>query len=400
MRAMSVLAANGREAAQSLRRSGLRTALGLIGVAIGVSSVIAMVSLGEIAKEQARKQFESLGTDIVVVRDNAGGGGDQGGLDLPIALALSDTLPSVLQAAPRIQGYGSFLFAGRNVGQGSIQGVTEAFAVVNKLPVAEGRFVSNLDINRSYAVVGAEVAQKMRGPAQREVIGERVDINGTLFTVVGVLEPYVESYALPVSIEANRSVFIPITTAQRTSRDPRIEVIVALSAPGVHHETVAQDISNYLRARATKMQPDIVTAKGLIAQMEQQMGIFTLLLGGVGSISLVVGGIGVMNIMLVSVTERRGEIAIRRALGARQRDIRSQFLIESIILTSAGGLLGVVLGLAATYAISRFTGWDFLISWLSVASGLGTAAAVGLFFGFQPAYQASKLDPIAGLQGH
>ena len=118
----------------------------------------------------------------------------------------------------------------------------------------------------------------------------------------------------------------------------------------------------------------------------------------VGSISLVVGGIGIMNIMLVSVAERRREIAIRRALGARRRDIQSQFLIESVILTLAGGLLGILLGLVATWAICRFTGWEFLISGMSVASGLGTAAAAGLFFGFQPARQAARLDPIAGLQ--
>ncbi|MCY4301676.1 MAG: ABC transporter permease [Aestuariivita sp.] len=397
MRAMSVLAANGREAAESLRRAGLRTALGLIGVTIGVSSVIAMVSLGEIAKEQARKQFEALGTDIVVVRDR--GGGVQDGIDLQTALNLQDSIPSILRAAPRIMGYGSFLFAGKDVGQGSVQGVTHSFAIVNKIPVKEGRFISNLDINRNYGVVGAEIAKKMRGLTQKELLGELIDVDGTLFTVVGVLEQYEESYALPVNIDANRSIFIPITTANRTSNEPHIEVIIALSAPGIHHETAAQDISNYLRTRSPKLQLDIVTAKELIAQMERQMGIFTLLLGGVGSISLVVGGIGVMNIMLVSVAERRVEIAIRRALGAQQSDIRSQFLIESIILTSAGGILGVALGLAATYAISQFTGWEFLISWISVASGLGTAAAVGLFFGFQPAYQASKLDPIAGLQG-
>jgi len=119
----------------------------------------------------------------------------------------------------------------------------------------------------------------------------------------------------------------------------------------------------------------------------------------VGSISLIVGGIGIMNIMLVSVAERRREIAIRRAIGARRRDIQSQFLIEALILTMAGGVLGILLGLAATWGICRFTGWEFLVSGVSVASGLGTAAAAGLFFGFQPAHQASRLDPIAGLQG-
>ena len=156
---------------------------------------------------------------------------------------------------------------------------------------------------------------------------------------------------------------------------------------------------SFFRARSPRLELHIVTAKELIARMESQMRIFTLLLGAIGSIALIVGGIGIMNIMLVSVAERRREIAIRCALGARRRDIQSQFLIESVLLTVAGGVLGIALGLAATWTICRFTGWEFLVSGMSVASGLATATAAGLFFGFQPARQASRLDPIAGLQG-
>ena len=392
-----MLAANAREAADSLRKARLRTVLGLVGIMIGISSVIAMVSLGEIAREQARKQFEALGTDIVVVRKAAHSGG--AGIGLPNALQLAASVPSIVEAAPRISGHGTFRFAGQPVGQGSIQGVTQSFASVNRLSLREGRFISDLDVDRHYCVIGAEVADAMRGAGAARLLGEVVEIDEVLFTVAGVLKRKAESYALPVQVDADRSVFVPITTSQRVVPDPAIEVIVARSRAGVHYEMAVDDVRSFFRRRSPDLDLDIVTAKELIARMEAQMGIFTLLLGAVGSISLIVGGIGIMNIMLVSVAERRAEIAIRRALGARQRDIRSQFLIESVILTVAGGVLGVLLGLAATWTICRFTGWEFLISELSVASGLGTAATVGLFFGFQPAHQASRLDPIAGLQG-
>ena len=396
-RSLSVLAANAREAADSLRKARLRTVLGLVGVMIGISSVIAMVSLGEIAREQARQQFEALGTDILVVRRATGS--RAAAIGLPDALQLAAAVPAIVEAAPRISGRGTFRFAGREVGRGSIQGVTRSFASVNRLSLQEGRFVSDLDIDRYWCVIGADVADAMRAAGAQRLVGELLEIDEILFTVAGVLARKAESYALPVQVSADTSVFVPITTSQRVVPGPGIELIVARSRAGVHYRAAVDGVRSFFRKRSPDLGLDIVTAKELIAQMEAQMGIFTLLLGAVGSISLIVGGIGIMNIMLVSVAERRAEIAIRRALGARQRDIRSQFLIESVILTVAGGLLGVLLGLAATWTICRFTGWEFLISELSVASGLGTAAAVGLFFGFQPAHQASRLDPIAGLQG-
>ncbi len=396
-RSLSVFAANAREAADSLRKARLRTVLGLVGVMIGISSVIAMVSLGEIAREQARKQFEALGTDILVVRKAAHA--RAAAIDLPDAVQLAAAVPSIAEAAPRISGRGTFRFAGRQVGQGSIQGVTRSFASVNKLSIREGRFVSDLDTGRYYCVIGAGIADAMRGAGADRLLGQLIEVDGVLFTVAGVLDRKAESYTLPFQVDADKSVFVPITTSQRLVPDPRIEVIIARSRAGVHYEAAVAGVRSFFRKRSPDLELDIVTAKELIARMEAQMGIFTLLLGAVGSISLIVGGIGIMNIMLVSVAERRAEIAIRRALGARQRDIRGQFLIESVLLTTAGGVLGILLGLAATWTICRFTGWEFLISGLSVASGLGTAAAAGLFFGFQPAYQASRLDPIAGLQG-
>ena len=394
---LPILGANARQAVDSLARARLRTALGLVGIMIGISSVIAMVSLGEIAKEQARRQFEALGTDVLLVRTVAASAAPQG-ISLADAIGLVEAVPAVAEAAPRILGHGEFRHAGRKVGQGRVQGVTAAFASINRMSLQAGRFVSLLDADRHFCVVGATVADAMRQGGSGRIVGETLEIGDILFTVVGVLDPRPESYALPVQVEADESVFVPIGAAGRIADNPAIELAVARSSAGVDYRAAVADIRSWFRARAPDLQLDIITAKELITQMEAQMQTFALLLGSVGSISLVVGGIGIMNIMLVSVAERRREIAIRRALGARRRDIQSQFLIESVILTLAGGLLGILLGLAATWAICRFTGWEFLISGMSVASGLGTAAAAGLFFGFQPARQAARLDPIAGLQ--
>ena len=401
-RALSVLGANAREATDSLRKARLRTVLGLVGIMIGIASVIAMVSLGEIAREQARKQFEALGTDIMLVRkspDASGAGRRAATIGLSEAAGLAAAVPSIAEAAPRISGHGQFRHAGRAIGSGRIQGVTASFASVNRLSLQAGRFISDLDVDRYFCVVGADVADAMRRAGADRLVGALVEVDKILFTVVGVLGDRTENYALPIQVDANGSVFVPITTAGRVVSNPDIDAIVARSRAGVHHETAVADVRSFFRGRTPDLELEIIAAKHLIARMEAQMRNYTLLLGAVGSIALIVGGIGIMNIMLVSVAERRREIAIRRALGARRRDIQSQFLIESVILTTAGGVLGVALGLAATWAICRFTGWEFLVSGISVASGLATATAAGLFFGFQPARQASRLDPIAGLQG-
>ncbi|MCY4155783.1 MAG: ABC transporter permease [Gammaproteobacteria bacterium] len=398
-RLLAVLRGNAREAIDSLRKARLRTVLGLIGIMIGISSVITMVSLGEIAKAKARKEFEALGTDILVIRKSFEGAEAEAAINVPDALALAPQTPSITIAAPRISGYGSFQYAGKEVGRGSLQGVSASFLRVNKLSLQEGRFISDLDVDRYYCAIGAGVADSMRAAGGRQLIGQHLEIDGTLFTIVGVLNEAVDNYALPVQVSANESVFVPISTAGRVVANAEIDVIIARSAAGVHYRAATADVNAYFQSRSPDLKLEVVTAQELIARMEAQMRIMTLLLGAVGSISLIVGGVGVMNIMLVSVAERRREIAIRRALGARRRDIQSQFLIESVILTVAGGVLGIILGLLATWGICRFTGWDYLISGASLLSGLGTATAVGLFFGFQPARQAARLDPVTGLQG-
>ncbi len=394
-----ILTTNAREAVGSLYRARLRTVLGLVGIMIGISSVISMVSLGEIAKEQARKEFEALGTDIMLIRKSSQGPDLQvAAISLKDAVALVG-VASISKAAPRILGHGEFYHAGKKVGHGSIQGVTAAFADINLLSIKEGRFVSDFDVDRHFCVVGASIADAMRRGGADRLVGEFVEVNDMLCTIIGVLDHKTENYALPIQVQANETVFLPITTSRQVITEPEINTIVARSHAGTHHATAAADVQAFFRNRTPKLKLEILTAKELIAQMETQMGIFTLLLGAIGSIALIVGGIGIMNIMLVSVAERRREIAIRRALGARRQDIQNQFLIESVILTMAGGMLGILFGLLATWGICWFNGWGFFISGFSVTSGLGIATVTGLFFGFQPARQAAQLDPIAGLQG-
>ena len=403
MRSMRpILAANLREAVRSLHGARLRTVLGLIGVMLGISSVIAMISLGEIATAESRKRFEALGTDILTITksDTSVASRRKGAvIGLEDALALADTVPTISEAAPQTEAQGSFAYRGKSVGRGLTQGVSAAFASVNRLRVAEGRFLSDMDTERYFAVVGADVASAMRGGGAREVVGDMLEIDERLFTVVGVLADTPETYALPYQLQANNSVFVPITTVPRIDLSTEIGLIVARAAPGVHHADAARDVQAYFGGSNGGLALRVTSAEQLIEQMESQLGLMTLLLGAVGSISLIVGGIGVMNIMLISVAERRREIGIRRALGATRGDIQGQFLIEAVILTLCGGLAGIVVGTGATFGVCRFTGWESFLSPTSIAIGVGVSSVVGVFFGFQPAYQASRLDPIVALQG-
>ena len=397
MSAGPALANSLREAARSLSRARLRTVLGLVGIAIGIASVIAMVSAGEVAKAEARKRFEALGTDIVTVQTAEGYQGP--GIRLDDALALAGSLDAISTASPTVPGPGGFVHAGKRVGSGSMIGVAASYADLLKLEVAEGRFVSDLDAGRPWAVAGAKVAAAIRRAGTLDVLEAEIEIDGRFYGVAGVLEARERTFGSLVDVDADQSVFVPAATARRVTGDPGVETIVARAAPGVHHEDAVAAVAAWFRERDPGLGLEVSSAKQLIEQMESQLGVMTLLLSAVGSISLVVGGIGVMNIMLISVTERRREIGVRRALGASRGDVMRQFLVEALILTLAGGLAGLAIGSAVTWGICDYTGWEYFVSGRSAAVGLGVSSAAGLFFGFQPAWQASRLDPIVALQG-
>jgi putative ABC transport system permease protein len=236
----------------------------------------------------------------------------------------------------------------------------------------------------------------MRRAGARRLVGEKIRLDGLPYIIVGVLQD-TPGWGMR-QFNTNRSVFVPVSTSLRAFDDAKIESITARMAPHVHYTAAAEEVQGYFRHKVKDLKLEVQSAEQLIEQMEKQMQLFTLLLGAIGSISLIVGGVGVMNVMLVSVTERRKEIGIRRALGARRRDIQSQFLIESVILSLVGGLFGIALGIGASYIICHFTGWTFHASTAAVLLGFGVASAVGIFFGFYPAYQAAWLNPITALR--
>ena len=216
--------------------------------------------------------------------------------------------------------------------------------------------------------------------------------------MAGVLREAMEHYALPYHLDVNRSVFVPITTAQRVGNSPEIRLIIARTRADVHYATATREVRDWFRSRAPRLKLEITSARELIEQLESQMRLMTLLIAAIGSISLIVGGIGVMNTMLVSVAERRREIGIRRALGARRRDIRNQFLVESVVLCVVGGMLGLAAGSMATWAICQLTDWDFSVSVTAAVCGIAVSSLAGIFFGLQPARHAARVEPILALQ--
>ena len=388
-----------KEATASLLSSKQRSVLALIGISIGIGSVIAMISVGTIVKEESVKQFRRMGTDILTIRnaseDSQARRGRAATISLPDALALT-SIPSIDASAPYIYTSGQAAISGKTTTRAHVVGVTSTFGELAKLDVEEGQFISDLDHRRYYSVVGSELATTMRAAGNGRIVGEMIKIDDIVYTVVGVLRGGSKG---PREFRIGRALLIPISTAQRVLGYSDIRRIIARTNPGAHYMAAMAEVRNYFRRNSPDLSLRIESPKTLIEQMNKQMRLFTLLLGAVGGISLLVGGIGIMNVMLISITERRLEIGIRRALGARRRDIQWQFLIESVILSLLGGAIGVALGIGASYVICQFTKWAFTVPAMSIVLGVGVASAVGLFFGYYPAWQAARLDPIAALRG-
>ncbi len=394
---LTLLKANLKEAATSLAATRQRSLLALLGIAIGIGSVIAMISVGMIVRDESLKHFRELGTDILNIRlRHAGAAAGQPPVAARDILGMA-SLPTIAAVAPYATAYGEVTFEGRTIRDISFIGATASLADLNKLRIEEGRGISDLDHRRYFCVLGADVAAKMRQVGSEYLIGKTLHAGGGVYTVVGVLR-YTPQGRRP--FDANHSIFLPVSTAQRVLRNPGISQVTARMSPNVHHLVATQEITKYFERTVPGLEMQVRSAEELIEQMHKQMRLFALMLGSVGAISLLVGGIGIMNVMLVSVSERRQEIGIRRALGARRADIQTQFLIESLMLSLAGGLVGVGAGIGTTWTICQFTGWTFQISAGAMVLGVSVASAAGVFFGFYPAWQAARFDPIAALRGN
>ncbi len=385
-----------KEALRSLYSTKQRTLLALIGIMIGIGSVIAMLSIGTIVEHEALKQFKDMGTDILLVRKSFEFSNRyKNHIKLNAVFSIPKYCKSILMVSPYIDTSGNLFYEGKE-SYVRIFGVTSSFKKINKLSIKKGRFISELDGMSYYCVLGSEKANQLNFEKTNNLIGKKIKINKHLFTIIGILNSVPMGGMRPYGI--NRAVFMPIITLKRIIPDAEISDILVKIVPNAHYTIAEKEIFKYFNKKMPKIKINIKSAEEIIHHMEKQMQLFTLLLGAIGSISLLVGGIGVMNVMLVSVTERRREIGIRRALGAKKRDIQIQFMIESIILCLVGGLMGIIIGIIVSYIISRISKWDFLISYIAVLLGFGVSSIVGLFFGFYPANQAAKLDPITALR--
>lgn len=404
-----IVKANLKEALRSLYSSKQRTVLALIGIVIGIGSVIAMVSVGTIVQNEALRQFKEMGTDLITIEKEYSSGGDgasgAGGkkrpanakLQLRDVMAIPVNCTAISVVSPTVNGNsGAVSYGGKKLERVSLMGVTESFPGINKLRIKTGRFLSDLDEQSQFCVVGNAINNDILARGASNAVGEQIRVGEAIYTIIGTIEDVPEGGMR--RFDANYSLFVHVTTVMRSSKDAEISAITARVRPEFNNATARTQTMSYFASTKQPITVRVSSPEETIAQMEKQMQMFTLLLGAIGSISLIVGGVGVMNVMLVSVTERRREIGIRRALGAKRSDIKGQFLIESIILSLIGGLFGIIVGVGAARIISHFAHWQFMMSGGAILLGVGVSTAVGVFFGFYPARQASMLDPIVALR--
>jgi putative ABC transport system permease protein len=389
---------------RSLKLHKLRSSLSILGVVFGVAAVVAMSSVGEGARRETLAQIASLGIDTVTVRPRPAEPGEKTPAALPAAAAesIGRVVPSVRAVAPLRVAELPAEAGGRTAAVIAI-GTTPAYREATRLEMAAGRFLADLDVadRKRVAVLGA-AASRALFPLGSPV-GETVRLGGDWFQVVGVLEGRASPRGRGAAIrgrDLNRSVLVPLGALDRGSDrrpDGVDEVVFRVATP----EAVVPGagVALALVRRVTGGEPvEVIVPREILRQRERTQRVFNVVTGAVAAISLLVGGIGIMNIMLASVAERTREVGVRRALGARRRDVAAQFLVESSLLTVAGGLLGSVLGLLGSALIQVFAGWPTAVHPLMLVAALVVALAVGIGFGFYPAWHAAGLDPVEALR--
>lgn len=384
-----------QEAFSNLVSHTLRSFLALLGILVGTASVLAIVSGGQLATEQALKQYEQLGTDLLSVSiyyDYAGPGKTPNYLELPEIVGLIDNTDGIGLMAPYVATYVPVSLAGKSL-DASVAGVGDNFPKIAKLNLIQGRFISLMDESEYFCVLGNKIYQAFGTTGS--VIGRQILIGSQYFTVVGVLDSIENNPFLNVDVD--NAVLIPLDAAHILSKDAYINHILIKTKAGVDTVKLRSQIESYINARA-KARLYFDSSDLIVKNMKKQRQIFTVFLGFIGGISLLVGGIGVMNIMLISISERRQEIGIRMAVGANRWDIMLLFLTEALILSLFGGVLGVTLGEIITLAIAEAKHWQFHVFFFPPLLGFCVSMITGVFFGFYPAVKASKLRPIETLR--
>jgi putative ABC transport system permease protein len=394
-------------ALQALRANEGRAVLTALGIIIGVASVIVMVSIGQGASAQVSDRLAGLGTNVLTIMPGSSqSGGVQSGagsvstLKVEDADAIASQVSGVARLSPVVNGNAQVIAGGQNW-QTRIQAVTPDYQQIQNWQVAEGSFFTAQDESeaRSVAVIGQTVARNLF-PSGQNPLGQLIRIRNVPVTVVGVLA----SKGATGFQDQDDVILIPFKTGQvRLFGSSALNSIQVQAAQADQMDAVTQDIDQLLRQRH-KLQSgqandfSVRSSNDILQTAQGVSQTLTLLLSGVAAVSLIVGGIGIMNIMLVSVTERTRETGIRIAIGARPGDVLSQFLVEAVLLSVLGGLIGVGLGVGLSFLAPRLAGWPTALSYSAMGIAFGFAALVGVFFGFYPARKASGLNPIDALR--